>query len=418
MIRKLRFAVTRTLFFAMGLRVDKWRRQVGILWSVGREERKEILDRIIKANRPVNAGGVHVTSLAGITTSPLLSKSQYRELNMGTKSAGAFKRKTSGTTGEPATVTLSREELSRMLGVRDYCFRHYGIRVGDREARFWGRPEYGFKSSLKNFALNRKVCFPSGKHAKQSLAKTLEWAPDYLYGYASLLLEAAALIEKNSISFTPPKCVICTAETVLPAQKEYLAEVFNAPVVEEYGATEFDIVAFECRQGHRHFVNPWLIVNESDESLLITDVSRKSTSLVNYKLGDTGSIDVAECGQLGGASYLKILSGRSINRFVYVDAETKFHAVDLSYAINEFQDKEKIIFNFKIVQNEYSVINLYIISDVEVSREILKEYIENYVCQKTGNNIVVNILFNEKPLGYSSKSYFVQNIDVPTENLV
>ncbi|MCR8915810.1 CoF synthetase [Marinobacter panjinensis] len=417
MIRQLRYILTRVFLHSMGLRVEKWHSQVSILWSLDHEERNRILERMLQVNRPINADGDPVTSLAEINSSPLLSKGRYRKLNSGTNRSGTFKRKTSGTTGEPTTVTLSREDLSRMLGVRDYCFRKYGVRVGDREARFWGRPEFGLKNNIKNFALNRKVCFPSGDHAKESLARILNWAPDYLYGYASLLLEAAALIEKHSMRFRSPKCVICTAETVLPAQKEYLAKVFNAPVAEEYGATEFDIVAFECRDGHRHFVNPWLIIKESDESLLITDVSRKPTSLVNYELGDSGSIEIADCDLLGGSSYLNVLTGRSINRFVYIDSETKFHSVDLSYAINEFQSKKREIFSFQIIQNEYGILNVYISDELQGGNEALKNFMENYILRKTGNRIFVNVSSNKKPSGYSSKSYFTQNISASIENV-
>ncbi|SFM70157.1 phenylacetate-CoA ligase [Marinobacter pelagius] len=407
---KLRYLLTRMFFFSMGLRVEKWRREVGYLWSLGIEERNSVLERILQANKPINAEGAEVTSLSELKGPPSLNKKQYQRLNCGAKTTAAFKRKTSGTTGEPTSVTLSREELSRMLGVRDYCFRQYGVRVGDREARFWGRPEYSFKSNLKNFVLNRKVCFPSGEQDTDSLVKTLNSAPDYLYGYASLLLEAAALIEKNSISFKPPKCVICTAETILPAQKEYLERVFNAPVVEEYGATEFDIVAFECKEGHRHFVNPWLIIRESEDSLLITDVSRKSSSIVNYELGDTGYMDSTDCGLLGDSIYLRNLTGRSVNRFVYIDSETKFHSVNISYAINDFQKKEQKIFSFKIIQDEYGVVDLYVSVELSYLKDILKRYIEEYIKDRTGNKVVINIFDNKQLNGYTGKSYFIQNI--------
>ena len=413
MIRELRYFLTRIFLFSIGLRVAKWRSHVSALWQLSREERDMVLEEMLRKNRPINADLVSVTSLEALQCSPSLSKGRYRELGRSAEGSGAFQRKTSGTTGEPTGVTLSREELSRMLGVRDYCFRHYGVRVGDREARFWGRPEKGIKSDVKNFLLNRKVCFPSGDCAKKSLEKVLKWKPDYLYGYASLLLEAAMLVEKCSIRFTSPKCVICTAETILPAQKEYLSEVFNAPVTEEYGATEFDVIAFECIDGHRHFVNPWLIIIEGEESLLITDVSRTSTSLVNYELGDNGTIASNDCSKLGDLNYLDELNGRSINRFVYIDQNTKFHSVDLSYAINAFQIREQQVFTFRIVQNEYGALNVYVSDKLHSKDEALKTHMESYIRKKTGNEIVVNIFSNEYKPENSSKSYFIQNIGSP-----
>lgn len=225
------------------------------------------------------------------------------------------------------------------------------------------------------------------------------------------------LVEKHSIRFRSPKCVICTAETILPAQKDYLAKIFGAPVAEEYGATEFDVVAFECRAGHRHFVNPWLLIKESEDSLLITDVSRRSTSIVNYELGDSGTIENGACRQLGDSAYLRELAGRSINRFVYIDRETKFHSVDLSYAINEFQSNEGEIFSFQIVQNEYGVLDIYTSEKIRAGSEVFKTYMERYVKSKTGNEVVVHVLSKGNTSRPSSKSYFIQNIDAPTGNV-
>ena len=196
----------------------------------------------------------------------------------------------------------------------------------------------------------------------------------------------------------------------MPAQKEYLARVFSAPVVEEYGATEFDIVAFECRNGHRHFVNPWLLVRDDNGALLITDISRRSTNLVNYDIGDSGTIGESECALLGGPEYLLVLEGRSIHRFVYIDPETRFHSVDFAFAINEYQRLEREIFSFRIVQSEYGAVDLYVSTEPLGGAESIKNYMEREIRARTGNDIVINVLVGEKPVQYVEKSYFVQKI--------
>lgn len=401
----------------MGLRIEKWRKQVETFWNLGTEERKSILENILRTHSPLNASGEPVTSLGELQLSPILTKKSYRTLARASGVRSRYNRKTSGTTGEPTKVSLSKEELSLMLGVRDYCFRHYGVRLGYREARFWGREAQGLKSKFRNLALNRKVCFPMGEDAVHSVAKTLSWKPDYLYGYASLLLEAAALVEKHSINFTPPKCVICTAETVMPVQKEYLKKVFKAPVAEEYGATEFDVIAFECKGGHRHLVNPWLVVKNTDQDILVSDIFRKSANLVNYELGDSGELEVVKCDLLGDSQYIKFLEGRSISRFVYSDCNNRFHAVDLAYAINEYQRIENEIFNFRIVQFEYGAIDIYVSTELESSTESLKNHIEEYILRKTGQSLVVNILCETVPKYFTEKSYFIQRIRMPLNSV-
>jgi len=416
-MRGPRYYLTRLFFIVMGLRISKWRKHILSFWNLGEEERMRAFEGLLFTHKPLNADGVPISAIADVYTSPVLTKSTYRELDPTSSVVGAFNRKTSGTTGEPTKVSLSREELSRMLAVRDYCFRHYGFRLGDKEARFWGRAERGLTSVLKNFVLNRKVCFPMGEDASTSVARILSWKPDYLYGYASLLLEAAVLVEKYKIKFTPPKCVVCTAETIMPAQKDYLARIFSAPVAEEYGATEFDIVAFECRNGHRHLVNPWLIVRSDDGALLVTDMSRRSTNLVNYDIGDSGTIQKSECVLLGDTDYLSVLEGRSIHRFVYVDPETRFHSVDLAYAINDYQRSKREVFSFRFFQSEYGAVELCVSVEPLAGAEALKDYIERAILARTGNVIVVNALVGDVQAQQTEKSYFVQKIKQPSRGV-
>lgn len=406
---KFRYYLTRLFFWCLGIRVAKWSKRIDAFWKLGAQERRQARERILQSSAPLNANGETVTSIESLERSPVLTKQRYRE-SIKPSGAAVFKRKTSGTTGDPTQVVLSREELSRMLGVREYCFRHYGLRVGEREARFWGRAEEGWKSNLKNFVLNRKVCFPSGEGASESVVKVLSWKPVYFYGYASLLLEAARFVEQGNMDFTPPKCVICTAEMILPAQKEYLAKVFRAPVAEEYGASEFDIVAFECKSGHRHLVNPWLVLQERDESLLISDISRKSTSLINYDIGDSGSIANVRCSQLGDADCLTVLAGRSINRFVYVDHHTKFHVIEVAYAINEYQGNFRTVFGFRIVQENYGTLDLYVSEAPQLGLESLASSVKNYIRKKTGHDVEIHVLSGRKPLDPAEKTYFIQRI--------
>lgn len=404
---RLRYCLTRLFFLIMGLRVGKWSRHVADLWSLGPGERNREQEKILRNNKPINAAGKKVASLSELMASPTLTKARLREKK---KQSSGFKRRTSGTTGDPIDITLSTEELSVMLGVRDYCFRHYGVRVGDREARFWGRADYGWKSNLKSFVLNRKICVPSGEGAVDSVIRTLKWRPDYLYGYSSLLMEAAVIIETKCIRFKPPKCVICTAETILPAQKEYLKKIFNAPVAEEYGASEFDVIAFECRSGHRHLVNPWHVLMEKSGSLLVSDISRKTTDLINYDLGDCGAIKTSSCHKLGSADFLSDLTGRSINQFFYIDEITKLHVVELAYAINEFQKIQDNVFRFLIVQSRYGELNFYVTEEPNSGVDSLKTFLEERFLKRTGYSISIDVSVDGDKFIRSEKSYFVQEI--------
>lgn len=403
--------LTRFFFFSMGLQIYKYRKEVEALWALPEPERNRELEMQLQISRPVNVTGERVTNLEELFNSPPQSKQALRQqtCQSGKRASGKFGRHTSGTTGEPTHISLRRSELGRMLAVRDYCFRHYDIRLGEREARLWGRSATDWKEKLKNFSMNRKVFYPHGQSANSEVIQLLKWKPDYLYGYASLLIEVASIVQRLNIAFEPPKCVVCTAETILPAQKNFLSEVFRAPVAEEYGATEFDIIAFECRNGHRHLVNPWLTVEENEGALQISDVSRASASIIQYSLGDIGEVKQSNCSLLGSPQYLRNIDGRSIFRFAYIDEFRKFHSVEFSYAINKYQKDNNDIFSFRVVQRSYSEFEIFVSPNIKSSSMELKSFIEKRLKERVGCSISV-VVFNEENRDYNEKSYFVQKL--------
>ncbi|TYC62729.1 CoF synthetase [Marinobacter sp. BW6] len=415
-IRWPRFLLTRLLFLAMGLPITRYRKEVEQLWSFSKEVRAKSLNRLLARIGPLNSAGVEVNSLGALESSPSLDKTQLRNQSAQKQRNGGksrFGRHTAGTTGEPTQVSLDRKELARMLAVRDYCFRHYGLKLGQREARLWGRPEAGIKSRLKNFVMNRRVFHPVGPEAKNEVAALLSWKPDYLYGYASLLLEAAQILDGMEMEFEPPKCVICTAESVLPAQKAYISRVFRAPVAEEYGSTEFDVIAFECIDGHRHLVNPWVLVeNAEDKGCIVTDVSRTSQSLVRYELGDYVSLESTECPLLGSPEFIHQLEGRSINRFAFLSKNEKFHALEFARAVDRYQSVSDEVFEFTVYQYEYGRFELETSISPKKGRQDLSRYISGYLYDVVGKPVDV-IPAGEKIAPESSvkKGYFIQAME-------
>tara|TARA_R110002110_G_scaffold35282_2_gene119331 strand:- start:920 stop:1588 length:669 start_codon:yes stop_codon:yes gene_type:complete len=220
------------------------------------------------------------------------------------------------------------------------------------------------------------------------------------------------------IEFDPPKCVVCTAESILPAQKAYISRAFKAPVAEEYGLTEFDVIAFECAEGHRHLVNPWVIIEKSkDHGCLATDVSRTSQSLVRYELGDHVNLIVSGCTMLGAKEVIHQLEGRSINRFAYLSKNEKFHALEFARAVNRYQLKSGEAFEFTVYQYQYGCFLLETSSVPAKGLLDLSNFISEYLYSVVG--VCVNIRstsgnVNKDPA--SKKGYFVQEMEIDHDN--
>ncbi|MCK9906794.1 hypothetical protein MXD63_43230, partial [Frankia sp. Cpl3] len=85
------------------------------------------------------------------------------------------------------------------------------------------------------------------------LQRIRSFKPAYVYGYASALHLFAELMRKRGVSLDISlKAVVSTAENLLPHQREAIAQAFRAPVVNEYGARDGGIIAFQCIAGNMH----------------------------------------------------------------------------------------------------------------------------------------------------------------------
>lgn len=324
-----------------------------------------------------------------------------------------FHRHTAGTTGEPTDIFLNSRELGLMLGVRSYCLSHYGIRLGDREARLWGRPDSGIKSSVKNFILNRKVFDPTVKDQVKEVLRMISWKPDYIYGYSSLVLEAANIVYESGLKVGRLKGVICTAETILPSQKNFIKNMFGCPVIEEYGSTEFDIIAFECLCGHRHLVNPWLFVEEVNNDIVITDISRETQKLIRYNVGDSGQLGSSGCKLLGSDVYLEEINGRSINGIAFSKTGDPFHSVEFARAIEAYMEFYQERFKFRIVQKELDGFSIGVSPCPKMGEEHLTGYLTEAIRKNTGFEVVFEIDHDFLAgKSHAKKCYFIQLMEL------
>lgn len=406
----LRRSITRLLYRSMGLRIGTWRKEVVRLWSLDPEGRAGQMEACLRKNAPRAADGSRVRSMAELAKAPPLSKEILRDRTSSLpKRFRTFGRHTAGTTGEATHIWLNKEELSRMLAVRDYCFSHYGLTLGDREARVWGRPAAGVRSRFKDALMNRRLFHPAGTRAVDQVTALLAYAPAYVYGYSSLILEAARIIQEHKLLVPKVRCVICTAETILPSQKQFISEQFQAPVAEEYGSTEFDVIAFECKEGHRHLVNPWLVPDTSSSGFL-SDVSRKTQHLVRYQTGDALVYEDSTCPELGSPVIIASIEGRSIDRFAYVSREEKFHAVEFSRAMDSYLQSANTALDFQVVQTGNNRFHLKVVSRGPVDELALCSHIRERIAGSTGYTIELQVeaVPDKSHLSGAKRSYFVR----------
>ena len=306
----------------------------------------------------------------------------------------ASRRSTSGSTGEPLVFGKDRHAAIFMDAAMHQVYGWYGIRIGDREGRFWGRaltPRARWKQLIKDRLLNRRrlSAFQMDDENCASFWKTLQrFRPHYFYCYPNAVYEFADYLRRTGRTGHDLglKAIICTGEVLFPHHEALLREVFRCPVVNEYGSTENGILAFRCPAGSMHVLaqNIYLeIVDDAGNPLpigetgriLITELHSTHVPFIRYSLGDKGALSPNPC--TCGRSYpvLSVETGR-IDSFIVTPSGKKVYDAVLAYAFKNAFKK------FRGSQRQYDLVEVeYIPADgcdakvLNGLKSTLKEYL-------------------------------------------
>jgi phenylacetate-CoA ligase len=248
-------------------------------------------------------------------TLPLLDKQQLRA------DPGAFVRRdaprrtivesTSGTTGTPLRLVISREDYRRWYALAEARWRRwYGVSRQDRWAIVGGQPVVAPTAASPPYWVwnaGLRQLYLSSYHVADRTAHAYVRAIDehrvaYLLGYPSAIHALAVACRAGGLRPRPLRVVVANAEPVLDHQREVISEVFGCPVRETYGMAEYVAAASECEHGRLHL---WpeagmveVLARDHDGPLPAGQVGRLAcTGLVNttmpllrYLVGDAGSL--------------------------------------------------------------------------------------------------------------------------------
>jgi phenylacetate-CoA ligase len=275
---------------------------------------------------------------------------------------------TGGSTGQAVTVYKDRAAIAREMAASWLGYGWFGVRIGDRAARFWGSP-HSLKRRLRfaaaDFAMHR-VRFSAFAFDEADLEaywkRCLGFRPRYLYGYVSMLEEFAKYLRRTGHDgrVLGLKAVITTSEVLSPPQRQLLEEVFGAPVQNEYGCGEVGPIAYECEHGSLHVMSENLHVEllgpdgtparapgESGE-VVVTDLNNRAMPLVRYRLGDFGTWGGAcTCGR--GFPVLEKVWGRAYD-FVQLPSGRRCHGEYFMYLFEDLRGGGVDIEQFQVVQ--------------------------------------------------------------------
>ncbi|PBJ12697.1 phenylacetate--CoA ligase family protein [Flavobacterium sp. ACN6] len=367
-------------------------------------KKKEIVDFHLE-NNSFYAALVGNTSVQNWEDLPILNKQNLQKpleerLSKGFSKKNIYLNKTSGSSGTP--FVFAKDKYSHSLtwasnimrfGWFDIDFNH------SYQARFYGIPMdfIGYqKERFKDF-LTHRFRFPVFDLSDEILGKFLKKFKskkfDYINGYTSSIVLFAKYLENKNIILNEVcptlKACFVTSEMLFESDKKLLEKQFGIPVINEYGASELDLIAFENPQGEWQINSETLFVEILDENnnvlpygeegrIVITSLFNKANPFIRYEIGDIGILDEKSTPQ---KPILKKLVGRT-NDIAILPSGKKSPGLTFYYVTKSIIEDDGNVKEFIIKQTKIDTFEIDYVAEKELdSTQIqkIKEAIDLYL---------------------------------------
>ncbi|MBU2938070.1 phenylacetate--CoA ligase family protein [Lacinutrix sp. C3R15] len=246
---------------------------------------------------------------------PVMTKSNLQQplnkrLSKGFNTKNVYINKTSGSSGDPFVFAKDKFCHALTWSVIQNRFGWFGLDFNSsKQARFYGIPldtKGYYKERFKDALSNRhrfSVFDLSDAAFKKCLKKFKNTHFDYINGYTSAIVQFAKYLERENIILkqvcpTLKACVV-TSEMLFEDDKKLLEKQFELPVVNEYGASELDLIAFQNPEDLWQVNSETLFVEILDKQdnilpkgeegrIVITSLYNKAHPFIRYDIGDIG----------------------------------------------------------------------------------------------------------------------------------
>ncbi|MDH7913700.1 phenylacetate--CoA ligase family protein [Winogradskyella sp. SYSU M77433] len=287
-----------------------------------------------------------------------------------------YVNKTSGSSGDP--FIFAKNKWCHALTWAEIMnrFGWFGIDFNtSKQARFYGIPldkKGYYKERLKDWFGNRyrfSVFDLSDRAFENVLSKFKSTNFDYINGYTSSIVQFAKFLKRKNVVLKTIcqslKVCVVTSEMLFDEDKILLETQFGVPVVNEYGASELDLIAFQNPKDQWQVNNDTLFVEILDENntvlpngkegrIVITSLYNKAHPFIRYDLGDVGILSEQST---PNKPILKKLIGRTNDIAVLPSGKTAagltFYYITKSVIendgnVSEFVVEQKTIDTFEI----------------------------------------------------------------------
>jgi phenylacetate-CoA ligase len=281
------------------------------------QKRTEITEYHLK-NNPYYREMVGKDSFEKWENLPVMTKKNFQKplkerLSEGFTPKNIYVNKTSGSSGDP--FIFAKDKFCHALTWVNIInrFGWFGIDFNSsKQARFYGIPLdfVGNKKERLKDVLKNSFRFPifdlSNAFLETVLVKFKTTKFDYINGYTSSIVLFAKFLQKKNIVLTSVcptlKCCVVTSEMLFEEDKLLMEKQFGVPIINEYGASELDLIAFQNPKDEWQVNSETLFVEILDDNdnilpngkegrIVITSLYNKAHPFIRYDIGDIGILD-------------------------------------------------------------------------------------------------------------------------------
>ncbi|WP_125718535.1 phenylacetate--CoA ligase family protein [Flavobacterium ustbae] len=358
-------------------------------------KKKEIVDFHLK-NNPFYQELIGNKDVQKWEDLPVLNKKNLQKplserLSKGHSKKNIYLNKTSGSSGTPFVFAKDKYSHALTWASNIMRFGWFGIDFNHSyQARFYGIPMdfIGYQKELFKDFLSRRVRFPVFDLSDDVLEKFLRKFEtkkfDYLNGYTSSIVLFAKYLDRKNIvlkEICPTlKACFVTSEMLFESDKKLLEKQFGIPIINEYGASELDLIAFENPQGEWQVNAETLFVEILDENnnpvpkgiegkIVITSLFNKANPFIRYEIGDIGILDEKSTPQ---KPILKKLIGRT-NDVAVLPSGKKSPGLTFYYVTKSIIEDDGNVKEFIIKQTKIDSFEIEYVSENELVSEQIKK---------------------------------------------
>lgn len=189
------------------------------------------------------------------------------------------------------------------------------------------------------------------------IAELKAFKPVGMGGYPSSFLRIAKEQREGKIDLRPV-FIVFTGEMITKANRNFIESTFGCKAYLQYGSTENEVMAVQCKKGWLHYSADWFAIEPVDEnykvlpagersySVLVTNLINKVMPLIRYDQGDSIMIKTGKC-ECGSNFPAMRVYGRKDDNFDFSDK--RIYPIDL---IEFLENKIENIYFLQFIQKE------------------------------------------------------------------